>query len=197
MSEPRSIEIDEEVWRRLQEDAVPLVDTPNTVLRRLLAVDRTPPGEAPHPAAGVGVAREPDAFKPLSAESTSAAKPRLLATRSKTQTRRGKGRAKRASSADLLPESEYELPILRALAEAGGRAPTREVLSAVGTALDAELTPVDRDTTASGGTRWHGRAHLVRLRLVESGDMLSDSPRGVWEISDQGSARVAKDKGAK
>jgi hypothetical protein len=34
--EMREIQVDEEVWQYLQERAVPLVDTPNSVLRRLL-----------------------------------------------------------------------------------------------------------------------------------------------------------------
>ncbi|MEJ2548813.1 MAG: hypothetical protein P8125_13550 [Gemmatimonadota bacterium] len=45
----REIQVDEEVWQYLQERAVPLVDTPNSVLRRLLFGKRRgkkPPGEA-------------------------------------------------------------------------------------------------------------------------------------------------------
>jgi len=36
----RSIQVDAEVWRLLQENAVPLEEAPNDVLRRLLGLDR-------------------------------------------------------------------------------------------------------------------------------------------------------------
>jgi hypothetical protein len=45
----REIQVDEEIWQYLQERAVPLVDTPNSVLRRLLfgkRRGRKRPGEA-------------------------------------------------------------------------------------------------------------------------------------------------------
>jgi len=35
----RRIEVDEDVWRALQENAEPLIDSPNAVLRRLLELD--------------------------------------------------------------------------------------------------------------------------------------------------------------
>ena len=38
----RTIRIDEETYQALQNLAEPLQDTPNTVLRRLLALDQTP-----------------------------------------------------------------------------------------------------------------------------------------------------------
>lgn len=184
MPDPRTIKVDEDVWRRLQQDAVPFVDTPNTVLRRLLGLD-----------ADTNSLTSPAASEPRSDADRPAAGGAAPAPRSKARPRRSKERARRASSADLLPEIEYELPILAALDEAGGRAPTREVLDAVGKALDGRLTAVDRETTSSGTTRWQSRTQLVRLRLVRSGDMLSDSPRGLWEISDAGAARVAKVEG--
>jgi hypothetical protein len=37
----RRIEIDEEVWREMQRAARPLIDSPNTVLRRLFGLDNT------------------------------------------------------------------------------------------------------------------------------------------------------------
>jgi hypothetical protein len=53
------------------------------------------------------------------------------------------------------------------------------------------LTEVDRQQLSSGDVRWRNRAQFVRLRLVEQGDMVKDSPRGVWEISEQGQRRLA------
>jgi len=88
-----------------------------------------------------------------------------------------------------LPESEYEIPILQALKEAGGRAPATEVIDRVGALLEGRIQPPDWETLDSGMVRWKNRVQFVRLALVKSGDMKRDSPRGVWEISDQGLGR--------
>ncbi|MEV0012929.1 hypothetical protein [Streptomyces sp. NPDC047973] len=43
-----SIDVDDEVYARLAREAKPLVDTPNSVLRRLLGLDRTATPTADH-----------------------------------------------------------------------------------------------------------------------------------------------------
>lgn len=184
MSAQVSIDIDVDVWEHLQREAVPFVDTPNAVLRRLLSLDEVATTSS------ATTSTQPTASG--NRASRSAHRPsRARNGRTKPKPRKSAKRGRRASSSDLLAESEYELPILVALADAGGRAPTREALDAVGKALADRLTPTDRGMTSSGATRWYGRAQLVRLHLVKAGDMLSESPRGVWEISNQGRARVA------
>src|SRR5271170_1898076 len=50
----------------------------------------------------------------------------------------------RAAPGTLLPEREYEIPILRYLDDHGGRAPSREVVEGVGEALADKLTNADR-----------------------------------------------------
>jgi hypothetical protein len=50
--------------------------------------------------------------------------------------------------------------------------------------------PADYEKLASGDIRWRNRAQFVRLRLIERGDMKKDSPRGLWEITDQGRDRL-------
>lgn len=89
-----------------------------------------------------------------------------------------------------MPESEYEIPILRFLEERGGRAPSREVVEAVGEALDGKLTELDRQELKSGDIRWENRTAFVRLRLVERGELVKKSPRGTWEITDRGRERL-------
>jgi hypothetical protein len=150
---PQSIDIDDEVLEILKRNAEPFVDTPNTVLRRLLGIDRGKSSSTP-------------------------------AVRTRAD---GKGRT---ASGALLPEREYEVPILRCLDERGGRAPSREVIEAVGETLAGELTELDKRPLQSGGIRWQKRAAFVRLRLVERGELVRDSPRGTWEISDKGRERL-------
>ncbi len=72
----------------------------------------------------------------------------------------------------------------------GGRAPTSEVVDIVGQTLDGRLTDPDREKIASGDLRWRNRTQFVRLSLIKSRDMKGDSPRGMWEITEQGIQRV-------
>jgi hypothetical protein len=96
----------------------------------------------------------------------------------------------RAAPGTLLPEREYELPILSYLDERGGRAPSREVTDAVGQALASRLTELDKRLLQDGSIRWQKRAAFVRLRLVNRGELMKDSPRGTWEITDKGRERL-------
>jgi hypothetical protein len=148
-----SIEVDDEVFEMLKGHAEPFVDTPNTVLRRLLGI-----GQARPP-------RQPAADSELRAEA-------------------------RAAPGTLLPEREYEVPILSYLDEHGGRAPSREVTDAVGKALASRLTELDTRLLQDGTIRWQKRAAFVRLRLVNRGELVKDSPRGTWEITDKGRERL-------
>jgi len=146
------IEVDDEVWKALKGKAEPLVDTPNSVLRREFGLD-------PHP-------EHDGRCGPMTS------------------------RTERAPFGALLPEREYEEPILEALAEAGGTAPSSWVTKAVGERLAERLTPLDRERLASGEIRWANRVHFTRLRLVERGFLKKGSRRGIWEITEAGRARV-------
>jgi hypothetical protein len=164
-----SVDLDDDVYEYLKSQAEPFTDTPNTVLRRLLHID---------------AASEPDAQRP---ESNGSATRRETGSRAKKRggARKSSGRT-RAPSGTLLPEQRYELPLLRALIEAGGEAPYREVLESVGRALNEEFMPADHETLASGNVRWHSRLQFVRLRLVERGEMDREAPRGIWRITEAG-----------
>lgn len=98
----------------------------------------------------------------------------------------------RARTDSLLPEAEYEMPILKVLAERGGRAATQEVVEAVYPHVKDKLSALDREQLKSGGIRWQTRVQFTRLRLVERGLMKKNSPRGTWEISAEGQKLVDK-----
>jgi Mrr N-terminal domain len=108
--------------------------------------------------------------------------------------RGGPTAARRAAVGSILPEGEYAEPILRALIEAGGSAPAKEVTDRVGELLEGRLTEQDRRPNRSGEIRWRNRTAFARLRLVERGLLIRGSRRGVWEISDLG-RREARDAG--
>lgn len=169
---PRRIDVDEEVYGALRANAEPFVDTPNSVLRRLLGLDKSSASSDE-----TGQARpRPDALR--------------SASRAGTKGRKGKSSKPRAAAGTLLPEKEYELPLLHALVEAGGSAPSKKLIERVGELIGDKLTEQDCESLSSGGVRWQSRIQFVRLRLIERGLMQRDTPRGIWAITDSGKELV-------
>lgn len=175
-----TIRVDDEVYELLKENAEPFIDTPNAVLRRLLALPTTRNGAGPQ------TDTEGEAFADGGPTASASTRPRRRGKADGTK-KRGRRRAVRGS---LVPQSEYELPILQVLVEKGGRAPSREVIDALEPRLSAKLKDVDRSKTSSGEIRWRNRAQFVRLDLVEKGEMAKNSPRGIWEITEAGRRRA-------
>ena len=106
------------------------------------------------------------------------------------------GAVRRANQGELLPEREYELPILEILAAAPkGAASARKVTQGVGERLRDRFTDLDKEKLPSGtDVRWENRVAFTRLRLVERGLLKKDSPRGTWEITDAGRELLRKSK---
>ena len=99
----------------------------------------------------------------------------------------------RAPVGSILPESEYESPILEALVAAEGRAAAHEVIEEVGRRLKNRLTERDHEMLpGDGGIRWKKRTQFARLNLVRRGLLSSDSPRGVWELTEAGVAEARR-----
>lgn len=172
------INIDEEIFGLLQSRAQPFVDTPNTVLRRLLGLATEPEGLAGRTDAGPTAHQKERHVK-------------RIEPRKRRAPTRATPKRTRVPSGALLPESRYELPLLRALAEAGGRGPSKEVIESVGRELKDDLMPMDLETLTSGSVRWQSRIQFVRLRLIERGLMDRNTPRGVWGITDRGRDALA------
>lgn len=170
--------VDDDVYAALQARAVPLEDDINSVLRRLLGL-----GSAGSSAQASDVVATADGA--TERPGRSGAKPTRPKKAAKKRTRVPKG--------SILPESDYELPILRALAQHGGRVPTSELIAQLEKEIDLRLTDVDRERLSSGGIRWQNRAQFVRLKLIKKGEMAEGSPRGLWEISEAGRTRLAKE----
>jgi hypothetical protein len=179
--------VDDDVFEALQRLAEPLVDDINSVLRRLLdlaAAKPLPPlGASDHPR---GLARASAISRAVAAQKSQR---RQGSSKASTTKKRGKT-SMRAVRGTLLPEREYEMPLLKALDARGGSAPASEVIEAVGAALDGRLSEVDREVLDSGLTRWKNRVQFVRLKLVQAGHVKKDSPRGVWEITPAGRDHV-------
>lgn len=151
------IEIDDDVLGAIKEKAEPFADSPNDVMRRVLGL----------------------------AEAES--RPSCALRPSATAPPGGGARGDRAQVGALLPMDEYELPLLKALAAAGGPAPRFEIVEAVEPMLEGRLTDLDRERLPSGGdVRWRNRLGFARLRAVERGLIRSDTRRGIWKLSDAG-----------
>jgi hypothetical protein len=85
-------------------------------------------------------------------------------------------------------EEAYYKPILEALQALGGSAPMPQVLDRVLQSMKGVLRDVDYEPLASDPEmpRWRNAAQWARNSMVKEGLLRSDSPRGVWEISDAG-----------
>ena len=89
------------------------------------------------------------------------------------------------------PESEFILPILRVLTEMGGRGKSAAVVARAGEVMQPILCDVDYETLASDGKpRWQKAANWARDHMVRDGLLRSDSPHGIWEISQEGRAHL-------
>lgn len=178
LADGREFAISSDAWDAWKEAAKPF-ELPDDVLRRVLCVTT-------HVAA-------PEAATTAAASVTETKSRPPRSTRPSRRPQKSGGKRSRVASELLLPESEYEIPILQALAETGGRRPTREVVEAVGRVLDGRLTEVDHEPIRDDGPpRWQNRVQFARLRLVKAGLMNADSPRGVWEMSPAGEERLRK-----
>lgn len=182
-----TIRIDDDVYDRLKEQAEPFVDTPNTVLRRVLGLEKAVGADVAAPEA------EPEAVGEAKAKAAVEVRKRAAPRAAKRTAPRGgkKPKRTRVPNGSLLPETEYDRPLLEALVELGGSAPARSVVEAVGERVKDRLTELDRERLPSGGIRWENRLQFVRLRLVEEGFMVKESGRGIWAISDEGRRFVA------
>ncbi len=183
-----TIRIGEDTYEQLKTHAEPFVDTPDSVIRRLLGMDDA--GQTPDADSMTGVRQAADA-PAAAARGANGGSPSVKRStensRGARTTAKKPGRAPRGS---LLADDAYELPILQVLIERGGRAGKNEVLDALEPILGERLTELDREPVNSGEIRWRNRAQFARLRLVQRGDMEKDSPRGIWEIAKQGRERV-------
>ena len=85
------------------------------------------------------------------------------------------------------PQEAYCQPILKALVELGGSAAISDVLKKVEKSMKEILKPVDYETLSSGhDIRWRNAAQFARNTMVGKGLLKSNSPWGIWEITEAG-----------
>ncbi len=112
----------------------------------------------------------------------------LAAKRPRFEARWGRPNQGRQARGLRTPEDAFRRPILEALVELGGTAPTGKVLDLVEQKMKSILTKHDFESLPSNpkSIRWRKTAQWCRNTMVREGLMKSDSPYGIWEISDAG-----------
>jgi len=99
--------------------------------------------------------------------------------------RRNMGRLQRGVRT---PEDAFYQPILKVLNESGGSAKVNDILAKVKQLMSGVLTQVDYEPLPSQPEtpRWSNAAQWARNTMVKEGLLKSNSPWGIWEITDAG-----------
>lgn len=85
--------------------------------------------------------------------------------------------------------TEFDRPLLESLAALpGGKGSAEDVLRSMKSKMAPIFKPKDFDVVSSGEERWRNTARWRRNALVKLGFLRTDSPRGIWEISEAGRA---------
>lgn len=93
----------------------------------------------------------------------------------------------RQGDASFAPTHAYWVPILESLEELGGRGEAETVLNSVQQKMRGILTQADLSLLPSGiSVRWRNRAQWQRKNMLDQGLLQKDSPRGIWELTEEG-----------
>lgn len=155
-----TIELSQASFDKLKELAEPLVDTPETVIERLI--------ENYHANAPSG-ARGPRAVKGGGMGS--------VVARIVTRDRR------RAKKGEKTPIEDFFDPVLRVLKEAGGKLPANEAIERVGQLMANRLNDVDRAKLPSGEVRWRNTVRWASQRLQQQGKLDKKATWGIWKMA--------------
>ena len=159
------IRITDATWDRLKRWAIPLEDSPEDAVRKVLDA----------------------AEEQLKYGQTTSSSHR---TETPTPPKRRKLRKGLKT-----PQQAYRHPILEALYELGGSASAGDVLEVVEKKIKPLLVEVDYQKLPSGvDIRWRNTAMWERFSLIKEGLLKSDSTDGIWELSDKGAKEIGKNK---
>ena len=166
------IRIGDATWARLKSWAIPLEDSPDDVLQRVLD------NADEHRNCSASLHSPPILDDTISQGlDTNTTNPPKI---------------KRLPPGQKVPNEAYEFPILESLYELGGKARMDEVLEHVEVKMKHLFSAVDYDSVPSGGEiRWRNSAQWARNTLVHRRGLLKkNSGHGIWELTDQGTAKL-------
>ena len=95
---------------------------------------------------------------------------------------------------DATPTHVYRFLILETLFEMGGKAFSKEVERKIEEKMRQYFRPDDLRPVSSGQIRWRKRLHWCRYFMVKDGLLRDDTPRGIWEITNQGRQELLKSR---
>lgn len=90
-----------------------------------------------------------------------------------------------AAKPRLTPQSAFYVPLLEVLVSLGGTGKLSEVIEQVGLRMP-QLTPADRQRLKTHPVRWKNAVCWARNALKVKGLIKDNSPRGIWEITENG-----------
>jgi hypothetical protein len=99
---------------------------------------------------------------------------------------------KRQQNNELTPQKEFRPLLLKALLLLGGQAPVGKIRDSLQSRVKTILKPGDLELVSSGDIRWWNAVCWERADLVREGLFRSDSPRGVWELTENGKSTAKK-----
>ena len=177
------IRISDATWEKLKRFAVPLEDTPDDAVRKVLEIaeaqlDYSTPHEPIQSSAS-------DTLQTPNATGEHVIDPQPDTTKINHTERAG-----RLPQGQKTPNEAYELPILETLYELGGTAQTSDVLESVERRMRTLFGAVDYQSMSGGQVRWRNTAQWARYTLVQRGLLKKDSRHGTWELTERGRAEV-------
>jgi restriction system protein len=96
----------------------------------------------------------------------------------------------RESNGEITPQTAFFRPVLEALLEREGSGEPKQIIERVGEMMKSRLMPKDFEKLLSDGrreARWRVNVRYARKQMVDKfGYMKKGSPRGIWEVSDEG-----------
>lgn len=108
-------------------------------------------------------------------------------------TRRNLGRVRKARVEGAITREQYRKTILEILLKMGGKSTQREVFDEFEKMKGNLLNFIDKQILNDGYTpRWQKNIAAERYRLVTTGFLKKDSPRGEWEITEKGRQEYEK-----
>jgi restriction system protein len=95
------------------------------------------------------------------------------------------------------PEPAFFRPILQALSDLGGSAKRSDIFTLLEQSMRDVLKPIDYQILSSEAEqmRWQNSAQWARNLMVKDGLLQTDSPVGIWEITEKGRAFLLKNSG--
>ena len=171
------VRIGDSTWERLKSWAVPLEDSPDDVLQRVL--DKA------------------DEHRNCSALLQSSAAVEDSLSQCPDTNEANATKFKRLPQGQKVSNEAYMFPILEAVYELGGRGRMNEVLPIVELKMKHLFSDVDYEIMLGGGdVRWRNTAQWARYTLVHQRGLLKkNAGHGIWELTEQGIAEVESKRG--